>query len=316
MVNFLNCRSWTFIPLLITCIAILDWYGLADAAQLKDIRVGEYDKFTRIVFELDGPTPDPDIEIRSSGQLLVTFHKASANLIRKIPVERSPHVNNIQLWQRQERLSALLISDYPNIRIESFRLTSPPRFAVDIFPVAEQAKENMTERSGPLVPAPDESSPSAGINDQPSETGLATKQVQSTTLEHPTDSTEEATMPEESVQTTTEADSSAPLPPMAVEKVQPTMPKQRIPESTKTDSVDSQNSPPSKQNRLQLYLVVTLVIITIAILLLLLLMLLTRHRLSDEKTTLKPSQRLQNQDRKIAALNSRIRDQFKRYDEA
>lgn len=315
MVNFLNCRSWTFIPLLITGIAILNWYGPADAAQLKDIRVGEYDKFTRIVFELDGPTPDPDIEIQSSGQLLVTFNKASANLIRKIPVERSPHVKNIQLWQRQERLSALLISDYPNIRIESFRLTRPPRFAVDIFPIAEQAKENMTERSGPLVPAPDESAPPAEKNDQPSETELATKQVQSTTHEQPSDRTEEATMPEESVQTTTEAGSSAPIP-MALEKIQPTIPKQRIPESTKTDSVDSQSAPPSSQNRLQLYLVVTLVIITIAILLLLLLMLLTRHRLSDEKTTLKPSRRLQNQDRKIEALNSRIRDQFKRYDEA
>jgi hypothetical protein len=280
MVNILSCRSWTFLSLLYTGITILNWSGPAQATQLIDIRVGEYDKFTRIVFDLDRPTPNPDIEIPSSGQLLITFNKASMNLTRKIPVERSRHLKKLQLWQRQGGLSVLLIFDYPGIRIESFRLSGPPRFAVDIFPTAEQAKDNMTKRSDPLAPVPDKNVPSVEYIDQPSETGLATKHVQSTTHEQPSDHTEKTTMPAQSVETTTQVDSSPP--PMAMEKIQHRMSKQRIPEPTKADSAGSQNSSPPSQNLLQLYLVVTLVIITIAILLLLILMLFTRQRLSDE----------------------------------
>ncbi|MGD8833399.1 MAG: hypothetical protein PVI54_08320 [Desulfobacteraceae bacterium] len=281
MVNILICRSWTFLSLLYTGIAIFNWSGPAQATQLLDIRVGEYDKFTRIVFDLDRPTPNPDIEIQSSGQLLITFKKASVNLIRKIPVERSRHLKKLQLWQRQGGLSALLIFDYPGIRIESFRLSDPPRFAVDIFPTAEQTKDNMTKRSDPLVPVPNESVPLVEKIDQPSKNGLATKHVQSTTHEQNSDITEKKTTPAQSVETTPRADNGPTA--MAMEKVQPRMTRQRIPKPTKADSVDPQNSSRPSQNLLQLYLVVTLVIITIAILLLLILMLFTRQRLSDER---------------------------------
>ncbi len=389
MVNFLNRRSLTFIPLLLIGFVMLIWSGPASAAQLKDIRVGEYDKFTRIVFELDVPTANPEIEIRPSGQLLVTFDKASANLIRKIPVERSPHIKDIQIWQRRSSLAALLISNYPNIRIESFRLSRPPRFAVDIFPASGSAEETTAESSAPLTTGANETtrSPkqidksttteSAGQTDPsstkkqpsvltessspPEDRSSASNEVDYSTA-HPTakeeiqqpspsntpPETEETLESEERISTSDEIDSSTTTPPLAQttidsaktttpdqkfetpadvdrsstspvteENVAQSLPKQRIPDSSETKPSTSSDKPRSAQNRLQLYLVVTLVIITIVILLMLLLMLLTsKHRLSGGESALKPSQRLQNQDKKIEALNSRIREQFKRYDEA
>lgn len=144
MTKLIGRESWTVLLLLYIGFSVLTWRVPAFAAELKDVRVGEYKGFTRIVFELDEPAIKPDIKIQHSNHLLVTFNKTSANLVRHIPVERSPHVDDIQFWQRKAALSTLLIFDYPHIRMESFRLSRPPRFAVDVFPVAgpvEKKKE-------------------------------------------------------------------------------------------------------------------------------------------------------------------------------
>lgn len=155
-------KIWSFLYIgfigLILCVP-----APAKAAELKDIRVGEYKGFTRIVFELDQRAIKPGIKIQSSNQLLVTFNKTIANLVRQIPVERSPHVNEIQFWQRKTTLSTVLIFDYPHIRVESFRLSRPPRFAVDVFPLAQPAKEKK------IGPAPKAKKAQTGVKDQASE---------------------------------------------------------------------------------------------------------------------------------------------------
>ena len=71
---------------------------LCHAALLKDIRVGEYRGFTRIVFELDTSPIEPEkIEPQPPGRLAISFTNTSADLIRKIPIERSPQVKNVQI---------------------------------------------------------------------------------------------------------------------------------------------------------------------------------------------------------------------------
>lgn len=150
MTKLIGRGSWTVLLLCIFGFSILAWCVPAFAAELKDVRVGEYKGFTRIVFELDEPAIKPDVKIRASNHLLVTFNKTIANLVRHIPMERSPHVDDIQFWQHKSSLSALLIFGYPHIRLESFRLSRPPRFAVDVFPVDKPLEE---KSSGPSAPA-------------------------------------------------------------------------------------------------------------------------------------------------------------------
>ena len=72
----------------------------------------------------------------------------------------------------------------------------------------------------------------------------------------------------------------------------------------------------TRTSRLQFYLVVVLVLITIAILVLLLLMLLSRHRWANDEPHLGPKEFLKDQDKHIASLDARIKEQLKRYEEA
>jgi hypothetical protein len=295
MVTFLNHTTLARITRLCIGLISLTWVGSTHAAQLKDIRVGEYNEFTRIVFESDGPMANPKIEIGPSGQLLITFQKAGVRLIRKIPVGKSPRIKDIQIWQQRGKLSVLLISIHPNIRIESFRLSRPHRFAVDIFPniMPGPAKENTQHpRDGKPIPAAKKSS--------------ASEKSSTTTagIDHGTN-----TEPGRKIETLDIVDPDDTLS-VAENKAQSTMHKQLVPQSAKTDLSTVPDKLPPPHHRMQLYLVFTLMIITIAILLLLVLMLLTsRHRLPNHKTAPKPSQ--PHADTKIDPAGKKDEDPYK-----
>lgn len=385
MTKLIGRGSWTVLLLLYIGFSVLTWRVPAFAAELKDVRVGEYKGFTRIVFELDEPAIKPDIKVQSSNHLLVTFNKTSANLVRHIPVERSPHVDDIQFWRRKATLSTLLIFDYPHIRLESFRLSRPPRFAVDVFPVAQPVEEKST---GPAAPAQtaqpdDKKKASEAISKQTSvkthsqsepaqeqsvstsessDKGAPPKLTEATVSlldsKQPLDGN--APTPEQGIASPDDVDNRT-LSEITTEKVHSPGPRLPIednksassenggPSSPPTASGDSSKagseeyiqspmppSPPSEptngvkqksdniaqttpppNNRLQFYLVIILVIITIAILLLLLLMLLTRHQLFYDKDALSAAEMAQHQDKNIIAkLDSNIKEQLKRYDEA
>ena len=227
------------------------------AALLKDIRIGEYDKFTRIVFELDSSIKPEHIVRISAGQLSVVFANTSAEFIRKIPVERSRHIKNIQLWDKTNQLSAVISFDFEHFRHESFPLNNPPRIVLDIQPLAI-APESIV--AGP----PAES--------KASEETLA-QVVRSKTPE-----------------------------PSSEPQIKVALPVHQ--------------KPATRTSRLQFYLVVVLVLITIAILVLLLLMLLSRHRWANDEPHLGPKEFLKDQDKHIASLDARIKEQLKRYEEA
>jgi hypothetical protein len=319
--------SRTVLLLLYIGFFVLTWCVPAFAANLKDVRAGEYKGFTRIVFELDEPAIKPDIKIQSSNQLLVTFNKTNANLVRQIPVEPSRHVDDIQFWQGKTALSTRLIFDHPHIRFESFRLSRPPRFAVDVFPVTEPAKE---KSKGPAAPA---QTPQTQTSDKKKASERISKQ---SPIEIDTQS---GPAPEQR-EPPSESDKGAP-PTIDQATVSPSDLLKRMDDNASTQqgetpsasraSSDSSEvgkmedvrsplaqSPPSKSNngikqdadnttqrtsppnnRLQFYLVIILVIITIAILLLLLLMLLTRHQLFYNKDDLSAAQIEQQQDKNI-----------------
>ncbi|MGD9367545.1 MAG: hypothetical protein PVH87_17725 [Desulfobacteraceae bacterium] len=300
MVNLFNCRSCKPLSLITAGLILLLWCTSVLATQLIDIRVGEYDRFTRVVFELDGPIASPQIETKTSGQLSVTFSKSEPALVRKIPIERSRHVHDIQIWQHQGALSAVVFFDSPHIRFESFPLSSPPRIVVDVFPVTFPAGAESTEALHPEINNQKENNatPANALTDNlvQEADGKADQPIEKASLRK--------SEIEESQSTK-----------IAEENVQPQLPKQRVSASKASKSPPSRQNGKSAPSRLQFFLVVILVIITIIILILLLLMLLARNRLTNDKYALSAGEHLEHQDKKIADLNSRIKEQFKRYEE-
>lgn len=300
MVNLFNCRSCKPHSLVTAGLILLLWSTSVLATQLKDIRVGEYDRFTRVVFELDGPIASPQIETKTSGQLSVSFSKSEPALIRKIPIERSRHVHDIQIWQHQGALSAVLFFDYPHIRFESFPLSSPLRIVVDVFPVPFPAGSESAEALHPGIIIQKN-------KDDPPANALAENSGQK--------ADDKADQPIEKSalrQSETGGDQATKL---AEEDVPPQLPKQRVSASKASKSPPPRQNAKSAPSRLQFFLVVILVIITIIILLLLLLMLLARNRLTDDKYALSAGEHLEHQSKKIADLNLRIKEQLKRYEE-
>jgi len=283
----------------------------ASAAQLLDVRIGEYDGFTRVVLEMDSPSSRPQIEIPSNGQLSIVFDQTDVNLIRKIPVERSRHIEDLQFWQHNANLSVVLLVDYPHFRFETFRLSNPPRIAVDIFPMAPP----ISDSAAPTTSTRPAESPS----EPPVEPDPQVKQ------DPPV---------EEDTALQVNQDNSQSAAPLQRPAVKPETPEQRAPAESAVNKAEVPNrkirtaeskqeipappSQPSRQTafRLQFFLVIGLVVITIGILILLMMMLFARHRFSEVKTKLNTGDFLKQQDEKINALNSQIKEQFERYDKA
>jgi hypothetical protein len=291
------------------------WTATAAGSSLRDIRIGEYDGFTRIVFELDTPVTSQTINPQDAGQLLVTLGNTTPRLVRKIPVERSAHVRDIQFWQRRGNLTTRFQMDYKNFRFEYFPLTNPPRLALDVYPLAAQPhlsgsletrqdesqimkiREATLSREGKTIP--DSLSPESAIADAADlESGteaLARKNA-------PPGAGDISTSPIR--QAGPESENSGDRSGEAMEgaAIQP------VPAGGQTAS--------RKPNGLHFYLVIGLVFITIVILALMLIMLLTRRRWTDEKEEMNVNEFLKSQDQRIETLNQRIKEQFKRYEEA
>ena len=310
MVNMLNCRNWILSPLLSIGFLLIFFNYAAHAALLKDIRVGEYEKFTRIVFELDSPTEPQTVDLISSDRLSVVFANTSAAFIRKIPVERSRHIKNIQIWEKSNQLSALLIFDFEHFRHESFRLNNPPRIVLDIQPLENTPEVNATAApAGPITnggspPAVEESKIPGAFSIREQAPPLPVNDInRDRTSAEPNSSPSLKTSP---------ADTPA-IPETRTSDLGSVGNKTDSPQITAT--VAGHPKLAKRSSRLQFYLVVMLVLITIVILILLLLMLLSRHRWADDNKQLRPREFLTNQDKHIASLDARIKEQLKRYEE-
>jgi hypothetical protein len=314
MVNILNHKNWILLPLLSAGFVLAILICTSHAALLKDIRVGEYSGFTRIVFELDTPAVPEKIELQPTKRLAVIFANTSADLIRKIPVERSPHVNNIQVWEEGNRLTALLAFDFDSFRHKSFSLIDPPRLVLDIHPTTN---------------APDASTASPPAITPDSESGFS--QTASTRGPEPTPQREGEAFSGESASRIQEPPLyEARNSPLSVNETDQTVPDDKpanAPVASKTGEPPQTEPAPqtpgmvnhsektsnssvtlpkytdqpstTRTGRLQFYLVIALVSITIIILVLLLLMLLVRHRWIDDRARLVAKEDAQESPKKI-----------------
>lgn len=258
MVKILNPKNWIWVPFLSTGFVLILFVYTSHAALLKDIRVGEYENFTRIVFELDTPAVSEKIELRSAKQLAVVFENTSTDLIRKIPVDRSPHINDIQIWEQGDRLTTLLAFDFDGFEHQSFSLTDPPRLVLDIHPT-----QPTTGAESPPTPMQD------------SESGS----LQTTSVS----GSEPAPFPDVVADSEKSAAQASEPPPHEAQKPPESMSQNPSPAMPPASAARSSDARPG---RLQFYLVIALVVITIVILALLVLMLLARHRWIDDKSHL------------------------------
>jgi hypothetical protein len=74
------------------------------AAVLKDIRIGEHPDFTRIVLELDGKDEASPFLLEEEQHLILVFNDTFPELVRRIPVERTQEIEDLQILSEKGEL--------------------------------------------------------------------------------------------------------------------------------------------------------------------------------------------------------------------
>ncbi len=323
-----NCRQSIWISkrcwLLAFCFFILyPAMGLevCSASLLKDIRIGEHSGFTRIVFVLDVPTSNSRVEALSTKKVRITINATKPDLKRKIQIEQGLNIEDIRIVTEREQLSTIFELDRAYTKISSFQMKKPPRLVFDIF--------WQTEATAAAKPVPEQDS----VAESPStdfsiiETDRE-PEVTATPLSETADVFQEtdATPSAMSVETLS-AQSEAPQPKVQHEAGSE---KESVTDTARTSTdmggaektvpsdllVDKAQEPQQATSWLQYYLIIALVVMTIAILFLLVVMLLSKYQPAGDTAHLDANEYLKQQDKDLASLDERIKEQLKRYDEA
>ena len=318
MVDALIHRRWLYAHLLSTSIVLFAWLTPSSAALLKDIRIGEYDNFTRVVFESTTDLTTEGITASAPGQLTIVFADTQPALVRKIPLDRSHLIQHLKIISQKGRLSITLHFSRRYVRFDTFGLKTPPRVVLDVF---WQTPTGQSESQSPQ-PKPTDI---ADTSEQSSSEPLSTAESTTSRLPTPQDqaplslSADETKIPLRDETIASAHNESGASDPQSAKiqqsEVQKPTAQQQMSSSSAVspDSVDGKHS--SYSAWLQYYLIIALVIITIGILLLLVFMLVSRHRWGSEKGLLKKDEYLHHQDKRIASINARVQEQLKRYDE-
>jgi hypothetical protein len=290
MANISNRRKWVLSPFLSVGFILTLLMYTSHAATLKDIRVGEYAGFTRIVFELDALPKPVKIEPQSAGRLTVEFANTNADLIRKIPVERSPHLRNVQIWEKGAELTAILAFSFKNYGQKSFSLNNPPRLVVDVHPLpntrktagASPSEKNRSDESeiegGRLLQGSRNSPHQDASHRESASRALAPHTGENVNSPVPDDQNDHGSTGEASGSEAHSTTGGEMQPSGAVHQTPHIAKNSAKPGGSSVKQPRNAVQPSAKRpSRLQYFLVIFLVFITITILVLLLLMLLVKH---------------------------------------
>lgn len=301
---------------------LIYWVSDLHAALLKDIRLGEHQNFTRVVFEFDQPPPSPPEIVTNLAELRVIFGNITPDLVRKITVKQSHHVTDVQIWMEDNQLSAVFNVDASFTHGKIRSLSAPPRLLLDI-----QWKGALPPTASEISNAlPTRKDDSPGIDSASSPYTVATVAPALTpaTLVSPSDLNPESPPPNpvssaEIIQTEKlQADSSSEAQKQTAEVtvLTPPKPTPEIPASHPYKVAADAPRQNREPHRLQYYLVIGLVLLTIAILLLLVVMLLTKYKWINDRLLFKMDNHLKEQQDKIDTINGRIKEQLKHYEKA
>lgn len=326
-VGLLNLKKWIFLPVFSVGFVLVAWIYPSSAAQLRDIRVGEHETHTRIVFELSDSSSDERILPMPSGQLTVIFPNTGLDLIRKIPLDRSERLKALQIWNRQNELSLVITFAFKQFRYERSKFDHPTRLVLDVFqlsatdatfaPPATDAAA-MPSQTGKDATAPDESTPALtpqkDVDTPESALPSSPKKVPSSRMDEP--AATQAVQPASPETAKRERQQHTPAPPPLLEQSE--APTQVATARTESLPPERQSEPPGipmpRPKRLQYYLVIGLIILTLVILVLLLVMLVSKNRWANASAPIQPDAFLERQEERIAEIDAKIHEQLKRFD--
>ena len=115
--------------------------GSARGAQLRYIRIGEHEGFTRIVFEFRGSAVFEKPQVKGKGELSVVFPDTTTALPRQISTETTKRVDAITFVQQDARLMVNITVRFPYFTLKPFALSNPERVVLDVYQTSTPPKD-------------------------------------------------------------------------------------------------------------------------------------------------------------------------------
>lgn len=320
MVEVLNLRNRTILLILCIGFVLITWTCPSYAATLKDIRVGEYETHTRIVFEHGDTIPHETLRPLTAGQLSVVFPNTELDLIRKIPTDRSKRLKEIKIWQRQNELSLVLTFAFAHFRYELSRIDQPKRLILDVYRMTPPETTSLTKPDETVILGKDKNPDAQPPNDKRETTLKDNFQAHALNQTEPFSAMERTVgfgEPSDPQKNDDKSDqlSSTPKPPVAVKAVESGQTHaQKIDPQRQVRATAPPPQPAASPWRLQHYLAIGLVILTLGILVLLLVMLVSKNRWANSSPQINADDFLERQNKRIAALDAQIQEQLKHFD--
>ena len=120
----------------ITVIVIL-WCTVtsSDAAVLQDVRIGEHDDFTRVVFEFDDMTRYSKPVLKDNDTLSVVFFESRAPAVLSHPrlKERTRRLDALEFDSRGSNLTMTVTVSARYFKVKMFSLFGPFRVVFDVY---------------------------------------------------------------------------------------------------------------------------------------------------------------------------------------
>jgi hypothetical protein len=124
----------------------------ATAANLKDVRIGVHEKYTRIVLETDASAP---CEIQSSGDEALVLRLNADSGVREIASKQSAHLTSVEVVPVDVGLSEIRIALRGPVEVKKLVLTAPDRVVLDLREAQEAgAGAPAAKPSAPATPRP------------------------------------------------------------------------------------------------------------------------------------------------------------------
>lgn len=267
----------------------------AKAANLKDVRTGKHEKFTRIVFEFKDNVLFENPEIKGKGNFSVIFLDSSTTLPRLTLFKTGPIqlVQSIEFVQQKSNLIANVRLSFPYFILKSFPLSGPNRIVIDAYQVSSTPEKSESNES---------------------------------LLEKPL--TETSTTPEEkelknAPQIVLEKeDGSQTITPSGVEtsELKETQPSEKVFSSKVANQMPEKHigspSSDSGSGMTQIYLLAVLNVLTTVIVVLMIFTLLKKKHTIDYGHLFEIMEFIKTSDENIETIDAQLKNAFKEYDES
>ena len=273
--------------LTVVAVFMLSQLGWAQAANLRDVRTGKHEKFTRVVFEFQDNVLFENPTIKGKGKFSLVFLDSSTSLPNLTLFKTGPRqlVHSIQFVKQKSNLAANVQLSFPYFILKAFSLSDPNRVVVDVYQVVspnEEFEQNESLSEKPLTETP--------------------------------------TAPEEKESEKAKSSQVITPPDMGKSEMRETQPHE-IAVSNKTSNQITDEHPGSpnfdnKKSMTQIYLLAGLNVLTGVIVILMIFTLLKKKHMTDFDQLDEIMDFIKRSDESIDTLDAQLKNAFKEYDES